>query len=117
VPEIELYAGLQAPFEGNLVDGDRALAAVHGGGEMPGRIEVGGAVGGELDPLDRPTFAVWQVVLGKAGKELDHVGRRLPMCEIVDLGPMAGRIGGDVVLQRHRDVDQLTRHVIAPPVG
>ena len=83
---------------------------------MPGRVEVGGAVGGELDPLDRPAFAVGQILLGEAGKELDHVGGGLPVGEIVDLRPVARRIGGDVVLQRNRDVDQLARHDAFSPM-
>src|SRR5271167_930717 len=34
VPEIELDAGLKAPFERNFIDRDGALALVHGGGKM-----------------------------------------------------------------------------------
>ena len=45
VAEVELDAGLQAPFERHLVDGDRALAAVHGRGEVPGRVEMRAVVG------------------------------------------------------------------------
>src|SRR5215472_2208209 len=56
--EVELDAGLEAPFERDFVDGDRALAAVHRGSEMPRRVEVGGVVGREPDPLDSPSFAV-----------------------------------------------------------
>ena len=81
---------------------------------MPGRVEMGGAVGRQSDPFDRPAFAVGQVLLGEAGKELDHIGGRLPVREIVDLGPIARRIGGDVVLQRNRNVDQLAWHDVAP---
>src|SRR5262249_32535337 len=66
--------------------------------------------GPEPDPLDRPAFAIWQILLAQAGKELDHVRRRLPVGEIVDLRAIARRIGGDVVFQRHGNVDQLACH-------
>ena len=45
MPEVELHAGIEAPFQRHLVDGDRALAAIHGGGEMIGRVEMRGVVG------------------------------------------------------------------------
>src|SRR5262249_48665379 len=55
---IELDARLEAPFERHLVDGDRALAAVHGGVKMVGRVEMGAIVSHERDQLDRPALAV-----------------------------------------------------------
>ncbi len=58
VPKVELDSALEAPVERHLVDRDRSLAAVHGRGEMPGRVEMGGVVRRQLDPLDRPTFAL-----------------------------------------------------------
>jgi len=108
--EVELDAGCETPLQRHLVDGDGAFSVVHRGGEMPGGVEVRGAVGRELDPFDRPAFIIGQVFLLQSGEELDDVGRRLPVGEIVDLGSIARRIGGDVVLQRHRDVDQLAWH-------
>jgi hypothetical protein len=44
--EVEFHAGLQAPVQRQLVDGDGALAVIHGGGEMIRRVEMGGAMGG-----------------------------------------------------------------------
>src|SRR5471032_934012 len=38
--EVELYAGLEAPFERHLVDSDGALALVHRRMEMIGRVEM-----------------------------------------------------------------------------
>ena len=108
--EVELDGGLKAPFERYLVDCDRALAAIHGGGEMPRCVEVCGVVGREPDPLDRPALAIWQILVPQAGKELDHVRRRLPVGEIVDLRAVARGIGGDVVFQRHGNVDELACH-------
>jgi len=43
--KVELDAGLQAPLERHLVDRDRPAAPVHGGREMPGRIELSGIMG------------------------------------------------------------------------
>src|SRR5262249_13723615 len=56
--EVELDARLKTPFEWDLVDRDRTLAAIHSGGEMPRRVEVGRVVGRESNPLDCPAFAV-----------------------------------------------------------
>src|SRR5262249_31480825 len=94
----------------HLVDGDGALAAVHGRGEMPGRVEVGGVVGGQPDPFDRPAFAIGQLVLAQPGEELGEVGGGLAVGEVVDFRTEPRRVGGDVVFQRHRYIDQLARH-------
>ena len=56
--EVELNSGLKAPFERDFVDGDRALATIHRGSEMPGRVEMGRVVGREPDPLDGPALTV-----------------------------------------------------------
>src|SRR4029434_3315871 len=40
VAEVELHAGLEAPFERHLVDGDGALALVHRRMEVIGRVEM-----------------------------------------------------------------------------
>src|SRR4051812_23428132 len=71
---------------------------------------MGRAVRRQLDPLDRPAFGIGQVLLGEAGEEFDNIRCGLPVGEIVDLGPIARRIGGNIVLQRNRDVDQLAQH-------
>src|SRR6185503_2887444 len=42
--EVELHAGLETPFKRHLVDGNGTLAVIHGGGEMPGCIEMCRAV-------------------------------------------------------------------------
>ena len=52
-----------------------------------------------------------QIVLGQAGKEFHHLGGGLPVGLILDRVAIAGRIGGHVVLKRHRDVDDLARHI------
>src|SRR5262245_31669720 len=79
MPEIELHGGLQAPFKRNLVDGDRALATIHGGSEMPGRVEMCRAMSRKPDPFDRPAFAVRQVFFFQVGKKFQDVARRILM--------------------------------------
>ena len=75
--EIELDAGLIAPFERHLVDCPGALAPVHRGMEMPGRIEMRSAVGGQFHVLDGPAFAVRQI----AGREArEHTGNVRAPC-------------------------------------
>src|SRR5262245_41843610 len=63
MPEVELHAGLEAPVERNFVDGDCALAVVHGRRKVPGRIEMRRAVRRKAHPLEAPAFAVRQVFL------------------------------------------------------
>src|ERR1700738_2946039 len=79
MPKVELDAGLQAPIERHLVDGDCTLAAVHGGSKMPGSIEMGGVVSGQPDPFDRPGLAIGQILFAQAGKKLDDIADGLPV--------------------------------------
>src|SRR6185503_9164979 len=109
--EVEFHAWLQAPIERDLVDGDGAFAAVHGGGEMPERIEMRRAMRGQPHPFEAPAFAVRQVCLLQAGKKLEDVGGGLLVVERFDLWAVTGRIGGDVIFEGYRDVDHFTRHV------
>jgi hypothetical protein len=60
IPEVELDRRIKAPFQRDFVDGGGALAAVHGRGEVVRRVEMGAAMSRQLDPLDRPAFAVGQ---------------------------------------------------------
>ena len=57
VAEVELDAAAEAPLERHLIDGDRALAAVHRRVEVVGCIEMGAVVGHDAQALDRPAFA------------------------------------------------------------
>jgi hypothetical protein len=75
-----------------------------------GASEMGGVVGGEPDPFDRPTLAIGQILLAQAGKEFDDVARRLAVGKIIDVGPVPRWIGRDIVLQWNGDVDQLAWH-------
>ena len=74
------------------------------------RVEMRAVMRGELDPFDRPAFAVGQLLVLQAREELADLGRGLLVVEVADARPVARRIGGDVVLQRNGDVDQLARH-------
>jgi hypothetical protein len=110
VAEVELDAGLEAPFERHLVDGDGALALVHGRMEVIGRVEMRAVVGGQADVLDRPALAVGQVLLLQAGKEAGDLAGRLLMLVIADLGRKRRRIGHHVVLEIDRQIDEAARH-------
>src|SRR5665647_2058233 len=100
---------LDAPYHfASTMDG--ALAAIHGGGEVIGRVEMGGAVGRQLYPFESPAFAGGQVFLFQPGKELENVGRGVLVREIFDGRTVARRISGHVVLQRHGNVDYFARH-------
>src|SRR5262249_674098 len=69
VAEVELDAGLEAPFQRHLVDGDGALALVHGRMEVIGRVEMRAVVGREADVLDRPALAVGRSCFWRPGKK------------------------------------------------
>ena len=69
VAEVELHAGLEAPVERHLVDGDGALALVHRRMEMIGRVEMRAVVGREVDVLDRPALAVRAGLPCRPGKK------------------------------------------------
>ena len=64
-----------------------------------GRVEVGAVVGGQLDVLDGPAFPVGQVVDPRAGEELQQVTAGMCVVQVVDLGQMAGWVGGNARLQ------------------
>src|SRR5262249_19510532 len=93
-----------------LVDRDRALAAVHRRSEMIGRVQMRAVVGHEPGPLDGPPFGVRQLLLPEAGEKRRDVLRGVAMTEVFDLRTVTGRIGHDVVLDRHRQVDDRPRH-------
>src|SRR5262249_49742500 len=81
-----------------------------GGMKMPGRIEMRAVVGREIDLLDRPPLAVRQVLRLQAGKERQHARQALLVIDVLDGRMVARRVGRHIVLQRHGDVDQLSRH-------
>ena len=87
-----------------------AQRLVHRRMEVVGRVEVRAVVRGQLHDLHRPAFAVGQVFLLQAGKERQDAGYALVVIGIFDMRAKTRRIGGYVVLQRHRDVDEFARH-------
>src|ERR1700722_454703 len=108
--EVEFHAGLQAPFQRHLVDGPRTLAAIHGGMKVPGRVEMGTVMGGELDLFDGPALSVRQIFRLQSIEELQHARQSLLVIDVLDGRMVARRIGRNVVLQWHGNVDQLSRH-------
>ena len=110
MPEVELDRRIEAPFQRHLVDRGGALAAVHGRGEMIRRVEMGAAVRRQLDPFDRPAFAVGQFLDLQPREELADLLGGLLVIEILDARAVARRIGHHVVLQRDGNVDHRARH-------
>jgi hypothetical protein len=91
--EVELHAGLEAPFERHLVDGDGALALVHRRMEVIGRVEMRAVMGRQVDVLDRPALAVGQILFLEAGEEAGDLAGRVRVLVILDLGPERHGIG------------------------
>src|SRR5215216_248400 len=77
VAEVEHHAVAVEPLEGALVHGACRLATA-GGEVVPGSIDVGTGVAGELDVLIGPAETVRQV-LQRAPEVLHHHRRRLGM--------------------------------------
>jgi hypothetical protein len=82
--------------------------------EVVGRVEVGAVVRGNLEALQGPALAARQIRDRRAGEEGDHVGGRGTVVDVLDLGPMTRRIGGDVGLEGDREINNATRHAKSP---
>ena len=110
MPEIQFHPRLETPFKGNLVNGDRGSTSgdestVHRRMVVVGRIEMGTVVRRQHHPLDRPAFAIGQIVGGHARKECGHLGRGLAVAEILDFRDHARRVRGDAGFERDGEVD------------
>ena len=66
---------------------------------------MGAVVCRQGDLLDRPAFAAGQLVARHAGKELQHLIRRLVVTHVIDSGAQPRRIGVLRVFQRVRQID------------
>ena len=81
--------------------------------KVPGRVEMGAVVGRELHLLDRPALAVRQILGLQPLEELQHARQALLVIDILDGRMSARRIGRHVVLQRHGNIDQSSRHGVS----
>src|SRR5438552_9886657 len=71
---------------------------------------MGAVVGGELHLLDRPALPVRQILRLQPFEELQHARQALLVVDVLDRGVASWRIGGHVVLQRYRDINQSSGH-------
>src|SRR6266446_9951276 len=78
--------------------------------KVPGCIEMSAVVGGELHLLDRPALPIRQILRLQPFEELQHARQALLVIDVLDRGMASRRIGGHVVLQRHRNIDQSSGH-------
>src|ERR1700704_2094943 len=78
--------------------------------KVPGRIEMGTIVGGDLHLLDRPALPIRQILGLQSLEELQHARHALLVIDVLDRGMSSRRIGRHVVLQRHRNIDQSSGH-------
>ncbi len=92
VAEIQPDAGREAPRQRQLVDADRAAAAVHGRGVVPGCIHVRAAVGGDLQVLGGPALGVRQLARIQAREHGGKLRRPGLVIHVGDLGKQRGRI-------------------------
>src|ERR1700704_453228 len=79
--------------------------------KVPGRIEMGTIVGGELHLLDCPALPIRQILGLQPLEELQHARHALLVIDVLDGGMSARRIGRHVVLQRHGNIDQSSGHM------
>src|SRR5712671_5872598 len=78
--------------------------------KVPRRIEMGAVVGGKIYLLDRPALSVRKILGLQPLEELQHARQSLLVIDVLDRGMPARRISRHVILQRHGNVDQLSRH-------
>src|SRR6185369_14728809 len=64
----------------------------------------------EMDPLDGPPLTVREVFFFETWKDRGEILRSIPVSEILDLRTVARWIRDDIVFERHRNVDQASRH-------
>src|SRR4051812_29130589 len=81
---------------------------------MPGRVQMGAIVGGELHLLDRPALPIRQVLWLQSLEKLQHARQPLLVIDVLDGGMPARRIGRDIVLQGHGNIDQSSGHQRSP---
>jgi hypothetical protein len=77
---------------------------------MPGRVEMRAVMGGELHLFHRPALTVGQIFSLQPVKELQHARQALLVVDILNGRTIARRVGRNVVLQWHGNVDQFSRH-------
>ncbi len=73
---------------------------------VPRRIYMRSVVGGNFNGLDRPAFAIGQLLFSQAGKVARNIACRLTMRTIPDGYFLLRRVGGYIVLERYRNIDQ-----------
>src|ERR1700722_19560906 len=116
MPEVELYAGLEAPLERHFVDRSGALPFVHRRMVVPGRVEMSAVVSRERHAFNPPSLPVRQVLLSEARKERQDLRQTLLVINVRDLGAEPGRIRRDIVLQRRGNVDEASSHASLLPL-
>ena len=98
--KIQLHSRLEAPIKIDLIDGQRALPAIHGGMKVKRRIEMGPIVGRRIDPFKRPSFAV-RHIFSLSREKRAQLTKCFLVAEILDVRPEHLGIGLYLVLQRH----------------
>src|SRR5580704_70769 len=78
VTKIELDSRTIKPIERDLVDGPGALAFVHSGSKMPGRVHMGTVVRANGEKFHGPRFARGQLAGFETWKHGQHPSQRLP---------------------------------------
>ena len=109
VAEIQLYPRANAPVQRDLVDGDGALAAVHRGVIVPGRIQMRAVVRGHLQPFRGRPGAITLLFGGDAEHRL-HLGRACGMVKIVDCGHQRRWVCRHIVFDRDREINDPAGH-------
>ena len=99
VPEIELHAWLEAPIQRYLVNRKGSLSLIHRRRKMIGRIEMRTW----LWVMSSILSIAWASPPGRSSpsqpwEEAFNLGQRHFMVDVRDLGPIARRVGDDIVL-------------------
>ena len=103
--KVELDAGPEEPVERHLVDGHHRRTVDRVRLEVDRRVHMRAVMRRQLDVLDRPAFAVRQILAAKAGKQLAQQRRGIGVALVLDLRPHEGRVVHRLVFERRRQID------------
>ena len=93
--KIQFDAGIIAPLQRHLINGDGALAAAHRGMVVIGGIKMRAVVRGQAQGFHRPAVTCGQVFFCQSGEISRHHRRGVGMGMIVDFGMHLWWVGFD----------------------
>jgi hypothetical protein len=124
MPEIQLHARLEAPFQGHLVNRDGwfgfATDFVHGRVVVVGRVQMRAVVCAQLDEFHGPAFTIGQVFFFQAWKKRLDLRNGILVIKVFNFRRISGRVTHHIVFQINGQINKSTRHGVTslfPTIG